>query len=557
MSLLDSHLERVRAGVLQRFTPAMVAEWLLKNTTYDMRPFSYVDHEYQMAILSDTSQEVAVKKCSQVGISEVSVRQALALVNILDAYSLIYTLPTAGFAGKFVKTRIDPVILGSKVMSEAIAGANDNTEIKQFGNSFLYIGGAASSNAPISIPADHLIHDEFDFSDTNTISQYASRLTHSKWQRVSRFSTPTIPDYGIDRVSKESRRHFLFCRCDHCNEQFIPDYYRDVKIPDFKDGLETITKPMLARIRWEEAYLACPRCGMRPSLQWDRREWVCENPGERLVGAAYQVTPFDAPNIIKTSNLVKSSTSYERRQDFDNFGLGLAAADSEATLSPEDFKDKFITVDPGDGVNVMGVDCGAQYYFTIGRVTHDGGVLVIHREQCHMGVARDKFKLLKMKYRVICTVMDSMPHSETVMALQEVDVNLYAAVYMRSASVLTHNTVKREEKTDEGLDFVRQVNINRNKALDSYMEFIRQGGLLVTRQDEEIDQEYINHHCSMKRVKVYRQDELEYSWQKTDGIDHYHHSGLYMWIASKIKGVARPEVPINVFQIRTFQVKAQ
>jgi hypothetical protein len=553
--LFKDHLRRVRTAVLKRHTAASISSWLTENTTYAMQPFSYKDHEYQEAILSDTSVETNTRKCSQVGISEVLARKALGLVNVLQPYTVIYTVPTAHFAGTFMKTRVDPVIQGSKTMREMVHRTNDNSEMKQFGDSMLYCKGAASSNAPISIPADHLIHDEVDFCDQDVLTQYQSRLTHSPWRKIDRFSTPTLPNFGIDKFFQESRRHFLMVKCDHCNHDFVPSYYDHVKIPGFDDDLRKITKYTLTRIRWEEAAVICPHCGKVPSLQWPHRRWVCENPSENYVASGRQVSPFDAPNIITPSYLVKVSTNYARSQDFVNFNLGLPAEDKEASLSREDFEKLFCQFEANGLVYVMGVDVGALYHFVIAGVDGQGNMYVVHREQVPMGLARKRYMELKAKYRVICTVIDSTPHAETVMALQAEDPNLYASVYMKSKSLLTHHVVQKEEEKGEGKSFVRQVNVNRSRAFDGYMEFIR-GNAMMIQAGEDKDL-IIQHHCSMKRVKVYDNEsgELAYSWQKTDGNDHYHHAFLYCWVASKIRGIARPTIILPSAQVFSFRLR--
>ena len=194
-----NHMNRLRTAVLKKHSAASIAKWIEENTKYAGHPYSYVDHEYQEKILSDTSIDVNIRKCSQVGLSECSARMALALTNVISPYTVAYTLPTAHFAGTFAKTRIDPVLEGSDAMCEAIHKTSDNNEVKRFGDSFLFIRGAASSNAPISITCDHLIHYEVDFSEQEVLCQYVSRLTHSKWKRTTRLSTPTLPNFGIDR----------------------------------------------------------------------------------------------------------------------------------------------------------------------------------------------------------------------------------------------------------------------------------------------------------------------------------------------------------------------
>lgn len=555
-AIVSTHINRLRTAVLKKHSAASIAKWITENTTYAGQPYSYVDHEYQERILSDTSQDVAVRKCSQVGLSECSSRMALALVNVINPYTVAYTLPTAHFSGTFAKTRVDPIIAGSPVIKAAVNKATDNNEVKQFGDSFLFFRGAASSNAPISIPCDHLVHDEVDFSDQETLGQYMSRLTHSKWKRTTKLSTPTLPGFGIDKAFQDSRRHWNLVKCHHCGHWFMPDYYKNVKIPGFTADLREINKQTLTKIRWEEAYLACPKCGDEPSLQPDRREWVCENPDEKHVCAGYQVTPFDAPNIIKPSYLVKASTTYDRVQDFQNFNLGLPAEDKEATLLRGDFEGIFINDLPGTGVAyVMGVDVGNTYHFMVGAVDAWGEIFVVHKEQVPMGNAKKRYFELKQQYRVICTVIDSGPHAETVMSIQEQDPTCYASVYMRSKSILTHTVVDKDENPDSGQAFIRQVNVNRSRALDGYMNFIREGHLRV--KSCPLDELFIQHHTDMKRVKVFDNDsgDMAYAWQKNTGEDHSHHAMVYLWIASKIKGVGRPSIILPTTSIFTFKNK--
>lgn len=554
--VINDHLDRVKTAVLKRYTALQISKWVVEKTRYAGQPYSFLDHEFQEEILNEGARESNVQKCSQIGISEVNARRALGLVNVLSPYTVAYTLPTAHFAGTFTKTRIDTIIEGSPALKAAIHKNNDNNEIKQFGDSFLYVRGAASSNAPISIPCDHLIHDEYDFSDQEVLGQYQSRLTHSKWKRVDCFSTPTLPDFGINRRFKASRRKYLMCQCHHCNFWFIPSYYDHVKVPEYDRDLREIDKSTLTRIRWKEAAVHCPKCGDIPSLQPAHRAWVFENPDEKHESVGIQVSPFDAPNIISAAYLVEASTKYPRIQDFVNFNLGLPADDAESTLTKSDFDNLFVRAEvPGSVQYVMGVDVGNIYHFKVAAVDPWGELLVVHAEKVPMGGARKRYHELRRQYRVVCTVMDSTPHSETVMALQDEDANLFASVYMRSKSVVTHVVVDKEEKTEEGQDFVRQVNVNRNRAFDAYMGDIRANRIHFC--ETELKDEIIAHHCSMKRVRNLdtESQELMFAWQKTDGIDHFHHAGLYVWIASKIRGVGRPTIILPLTKAFKFKVK--
>lgn len=556
--ITKDHLERLEAAISHRYSMANMAKWVEDNTFHSGRNYSFAEHEFQEFILNDTSREVNVQKCAQVGVSEASGRLALAAVAILSPFTVAYTLPTAGFAGTFAKTRINPVIDGSPKLRALIHRTTDNTEVKRFGDSYLYLRGAASSNAPISIPVDMLIHDEFDFCDMEVIKQYQSRIRHSKYRFVRRFSTPTLPKFGINKEFSDSRRHFNVCKCSHCNHFFIPDYYKNVKIPGYSKSLADLTKYELTKLRWKEAEVLCPSCGKVPDLGPAYREYVCENPSEHYEASGIQVTPFDAPSIMTAPKLVKESTEYNRVQDFVNFGLGLPADDREATLSHEDFNDLFVQAESSGTINVMGVDVGAIYHFVIGAVDAWGRVFVKETVKMPMGKAREAYVELRRRHRPVCTVIDSGPHAETVMALQKSDPNLYASVYMRSKSMMTHTVVDKEGDKDTGMDFLRQVNVNRSRALDGYMEFLRTPGYLkFANCDEERKAEIIAHHCSMKRVRNYdpESDEMSYSWQKTDGVDHFHHAGLYCWIASKIRGIGGPLVDLPLASALKFRLK--
>lgn len=542
------HLDRIETALFRSFSMSTLSQYITTNTKIAGVAYSYEDHEFQEAIVKDTSPEVNVQKCAQVGVSEVSARLALAMVDTLSPFTVAYTLPTAHFAGTFTRTRIDPVIDGSKKLQGSVHTSTNNSEVKRFGDSYLYMRGAASSNAPISIPVDCLIHDEFDFCDMEVLKQYTSRLRHSKYKLVRRFSTPTLPNFGINKEFMNSRQYLNLCKCDKCNHWFMPSYFKHVKIPGYEGKLEDLDKLILSKIRWREAQLFCPNCGRVPDLGPAHREYVLQNNESNFVAAGYQVSPFDAPKIMTAPALVKESTEYERSQDFVNFGLGLPADDKEATLDASDFAELFVQEHAGFGAYVMGVDIGKLYHFVVGRVDGYGHIYVVETRAVPMGKAREAYAELRMKWRVICTVMDSAPHAETVMSLQAIDLNMYAAVYTKTKSMATHTLVSKEEEAEQGITFQRQININRNRSFDAYMLAIRNREIVFKLEDDERRKEIIAHHCSMKRTKQYEEgtEELKYEWSKTDGIDHWHHSSQYMWTASRIMRASAGIAPLPV-----------
>lgn len=555
-STFKHHVERLKSSTLNRFTMASIPEWITKNTFINGEPYSYKDHEYQYEILSDTSREIVVRKCSQVGLSETSARMAIALCAVTRGYTVAYTLPTAGFAATFMQTRIATVINGSPYLKEMLSGEMNNSEVKQLGDSFLFCRGSQSTNAPISVPCDHLVHDEVDFSDPEVLSQYQSRLTHSKYKRKTKLSTPTLPDRGIDYEFQRSRRKHNLVKCHHCNHWFNPDYFTHVRVPNFKGDLRDITKANLHKYEYVDAFVECPKCGGKPSLQPQHRQWVCENPGDNYVASGFQVSPFDAPNIINAGFLVEASTQYKRYVDFINFGLGLPTLDQEATLTLDEL-DRCVNSELEDlgGSIVMGVDMGLTCHVVVGRVRTDGTIRIIHMEQVHASLIRARYVELRRAWGPRITIMDSQPYAETVMSLQADDPRLYGAVYVRQKGLELFKAIDREEDFDEAQRDLRQININRDKSFDSLMDFIRAG--MLTKRSCELDDVWKAQLTDMRRVKDWdtSSQEIVYKWMKSEqGNDHFHHATLYMYVASMVLGFSRGST-LQLPMLSTFRTR--
>lgn len=537
--LFKLHMQRLRAGANQAVALNETSRWISDNTFINGKNYSYVDHEYQQRILDSTARETNTRKCSQVGISELSIRKALALCGMIKNFTTIYTLPTAGFAATVSKTRVAPVIRESPYLN-AIQDDTDNVEVKQFKNgSFLYLKGAASSNAPISIPCSYLVHDEWDFSDPQVLSQYQSRITHSEWKMKHRLSTPTIPGKGIDFEFQRSKRFFNFVKCCHCNHQFIPDYYEHVQIPGFTGDLRSITKRNLHSVNHLEAVVICPSCGKIPDLGPAHREWVCENPSENHIAEGFQVSPFDAPKIITPAYLIEASTNYVNVADFVNFNLGLPYFSSESVLSPAEVSELIVPAQYVGGMAVMGVDLGMICHVIVASTSYDGAMQVIHKEKVPLQMLKQRYKELRLQHRVRLSVIDSLPYTDTVLALQAMDKNLYASVYTQSKGVDLFTVKKREEDEGKGMQKLRQINVNRNKTFSALMAFMRSGQFSVLQGDH--DAEFVEHCTDMRRVKDWdaHAQEVVFNWVKSEqGNDHFWFALSYAFLAKHIIGAS-------------------
>lgn len=555
----EHHLQRLRSATVSKLGRRDLARWIEKNTFINSKPFSFLGHEYQERILSDESVEIIIRKSAQTGISEMSMRMALALVMIMPgAFRVGYTFPTASFASNYAKTRFASIIQGSPVLRAAMSSEDiDSADTKTFGpGKEIYFKGAATGNAAISTTLDMLVHDEVSFSDQEILGDYHSRLIHSMYKWKVKLSTPTFPGDPIDEAFKASRRHWNFCKCNHCGHRFLPDYYEHVKIPGYDRHLDEVTRENLHTLRYSEAQLLCPVCVKPVDLSPANREWVCENPDDKYIAAGYQVQPFDAPTVVTLPDLIIASTSYANKSKFKQFSLGKPAEDAESGLTEEDLNTAGVElVSSPFTTHQMGIDLGLICHFTVGAIGGDGKLGVVHRERVPLSKFRERYWALKAQYRVTVVVSDIQPYTDLILGMSNEDPNLYGASYVTRNGLELFDVKVREDDPDSALLGVRQVHVNRNAMFDHILAEFRAGRVWTYKgADWEL---FKAHMQDMKRASAtLRNGEFTSMWQKSSkGQDHYHHSLLYLTVAAMMRGIASNTLLSGLVPVAKFKHK--
>lgn len=565
-SVAKYHLTRLRTATVSKLGISDAAHWIETNTSINGKPFSFVDHEYQDKILKDPSPEIVIRKSAQTGISEAAMRRALALLMIMPgAFRIGYTFPSASFASSYSKSRLNPIITGSPALMAAMGtGDLDSAEVKTFGvGKELYFKGAAVGNAAISTTLDMLVHDELSFSDSEIIGDYWSRVLHSQYKWRMSLSTPTFVGDEIDKAFSNSRRHWNFCKCEHCNERFVPDYYKHVYVPGWGSGLDLdrINANNLHLVEHKLAEFRCPACQKPTSLAPAHREWVCENPTERHIAAGYQVQPFDAPRVVTLSDLIIASTKYLTKSKFKQFSLGLPATDSDSGLTEEDLDAMAIENDGSRfSTHVIGVDLGVYSHFMVAGVAFDGTLVVVHYERVALKDFKRRYAELAGEYRVTVKVSDIQPYTELIMALSETDSRLYGARFVTRQGLEIYDLKQEDPDKVNAIEGVREISVNKNGLFDKLLAEIRPGEGQTPRirirklQDWELLKK---HATSMRRAQAQlRNGEFSSIWQKpANGEDHYMHTLGYTWLAAQMRGVASGyaflgSTPVSSFKLR-------
>jgi hypothetical protein len=120
-----------------------------------------------------------------------------------------------------------------------------------------------------------------------------------------------------------------------------------------------------------------------------------------------------------------------------------------------------------------------------------------------------------------------------------------------------YSIAEQEADPQEGKMSMRRVKITRTMLFDNLMAELK-AGLIRVEADNTQDDLWKSQMRSLKRVgKFDRTGELVYSWEKTDGHDHYHFSLAYLSLAAKMRGLvsghfAQGSVPL----VSKFRVKA-
>lgn len=549
--LAKDYYHRIYDGVKDRSAFGRLSFWLEKNTTIYDKPFSFDGHEFQREIIDSVHPSQNVMKPSQVGMSECTARLTLAFLAVTRNMTGIYTLPTMGEAQKFSKSRLDPIIEGSKTLTNLMVSGSDSSMLKRIGTSHLHMAGTFGK-ALISIPASLLVNDEYDFSDPENLKTAESRLSHSPIYDEDldirgirrRFSTPTLPGIGIDKEYKKSDQRKRLCKCKHCKKWVNPSFF-DIVFKGYDVNLKEVSAVELETLDTkgiiDTAILLCPSCHnplTRANLQPEYRQWVAEFPNVRAQ-EGWQVNPLDLPNYHTPVSLVRKRISYgDEIGHFYNFTLGLTYADASNSVLETAVKVNTIlsTMFP-DSANtagcIAGLDVGKTSWLTVGKLMRIGDEEHIHifwKEQIHVkqygeaDLVTTVYKRVQ-QFKIVKLCVDSMPYTSDMLRLQ--------SMLAEGQCLLVSYTLQDKKLPDFVVDDKKwEISANRTKCFNNLVKKVNTGLIKYDDHPETIILE--KHLQGMKRVdRLLENGDVESNWEKV-GPDHYMHSLGYLNMAASM-----------------------
>jgi hypothetical protein len=533
VSRLEEHLEEL-------MNPSSYSVWLSKNTKLGGLPFSTKKYPFQEAILNDMHPNLCCIKPSQIGLSEVQIRKALAIAARNPHRNIIFTLPDIPMRKRLYQTRIQGLIETTQAFNKNNVSESKlirSIEINQINESFVLFmptnEGAATSQS-----ADVVMVDEVDLSDQKMLALFNSRMQGSDWKISQRFSTPTYSGFGITADFERSDQMEYIYKCPCCNHHQIPDFNsRFITVPnlpaELHEKLEEFDEAWIDdfKIDLSEAYSHCEKCKTKLNLDDPNlREWVPTYP-HRTHHRGYRVTPF-CVSTLPVSYILTQLFSYRERDNLRgwyNTVLGKAYEGKDERLSLSDIKACFTpmmhAIPYEEGYDYfIGIDVGSICHISVCRSNDDGNThdYVLFETVKGKKVKKRALQLLE-EYKISAGHIDRYP--ETIMADDLRDES--EMVIMPLAYSNTKGGKNFDYKEDEFKD-ISYAQVQRTWHLDLLVTAIR--NTEITMSGYGAQKEIITEHLRDMVRKT--KDESIPIWEKLTGNDHYFHSMGYAFQAS-------------------------
>lgn len=559
---MNPYLKSFGARLDQRFFAAFdgqtTADWVSANTTMGGKPFSTDGYEFQATILNDDHPNMDVKKPSQVGMTEVQIRKALAFVSRNQNVSLIFTLPNENLYRKVSQTRIQPLVMKDRVFNlERDEDAVRSMSIIQVGDSYLYITACTEADAT-STAADAVYNDELDISDQQMIALFQSRLQNSDRKINQRFSTPTFQNFGVDAGFRISDQRFYLQKCDACGHWNWPEFNTKSCIfpdlPKHVEDLMELTSDDVNSMDLSKAYVACTNCHQRLV---GKQEWVPKFPG-RTLRRGYWISPFSTTRIT-LPYIVDQLLKYKQRdylRGFYNTVLGATFSDARTQIPRECIeaamnKGSANMTELPRGVPLrIGIDMGQTCHMTVTDVSM---TKILLQEAIPVAKLHDRVKFLLANYSIISGGVDRLPYTPNADALRVLSRN----VIMPIQYAVTKDSDAKLVPDAYGM--VDHGAVNRTKMLDEVADGFRNYEMELNGYGHQ-KEVVIEHFRDMVREE---KPEEPAKWVKLTGTDHYFHSLALVRAGARLRPLVQEFIngdgPTDLFgfELAQFGVKQQ
>jgi len=477
--------------------------------------FSLAHHEYQIEPMQSDAKVKVVRKAAQLGFTEIEVLRTLhGQITELYPTGVLYLFPTSDDVSDFSKARFGPLIADNPETIGAFVQSTDSASIKRIGSSMLYLRGARSTQKVQglkkdasklrSIPVDKTVFDEIDLMDPDMVLMALERMSHSGVQAEAYLSTPTIPDYGIDKLYNASDQRTWNIRCPSCNRDCCLE-------TDFPECIQSDRSGVWHRV--------CVKCGH--DLDPSEGFWVPTYQGRDIAGwwisqlVSHYIDPGKVLNLFNNPPNGNIGEVYNSK-----LGLAYIAAENRLTLN-DVYQCCGTDLMPirDNGPCAMGVDVGTVLHVVIGKRVGGRKHIVWVGEVPEFNDLYD----LASRFNVERAAVDYFPETRAVRTYR--DKADHAVMMCRYQEDIKEG---QRESIIAGV-----FDIARTEICDTTHHAVVKGEYVLPRRDTKIET-YAGQMANL--VKILEVDEKRgkkvYRYRKL-AEDHYRHATNYFEIAAK------------------------
>jgi hypothetical protein len=478
----------------------------------DGRPFSLEGHEYQRDLLTENARRQVFLKGAQVGITSIQMIKTLfGLITGRFPQGALYLFPSRGDVADFSRGRFNPLINDNPDVAKFVLDT-DAQGIKRVGKSMLYMRGARStakiggmkrsSTALKSIPVDRVCFDERDEMADDMVDLALERMSHSAIKEEIHLSTPSIPDYGVDKLFQKSDQRYWFIKCEKCGGETCLEL-------EFPGCLEELSDGRIIRL--------CQRCRNNEIHPKDG-QWVSFYPNRSKGLVGWRISQLNSmfvdPGTILKLYLDPPNGNLSEVM---NSKLAQAHIAAENRLTVSEVID--LCGDTPNGVSdpgpcYLGCDVGSLLHVVVARRSRDKAAKVIF-----IGAIKAFKELdsLMKRFNVARAVVDALPETRLARDFARRHNGRVFCCFYQEHQKGGYAWNERE----------LTVSANRTESLDASHNELAQGNVILPSQSETM-QEFARHCANVARVLQTDPEtgSSRYVYIKT-GLDHYRHAWNY------------------------------
>lgn len=491
-----------------------IATWV-EGVKLSSGPFTFSNHEYQEAILKEDAPRQVLKKGTQLGISETQILKSMhGLLYGRYPQGVLYLFPTQNDVYDFSRARFGPLLTENPEIGKEVR-ETESVTLKKVRKSMLYLRGARASSKIegvkamatqlIAIPVDRIVFDERDNMADNMIDLALERLGHSSVKEEVYLGTPSIPDYGVDRLYSESDQRVWEIKCSHCNTGTVLEIEFPSCLLELSDG---------------RVIRACKKC--KQEIFPKDGQWIIQYPQRSKDLTGFWISRLnsgyaDLKKILRTFQ----DASNKNKAEFYNSTLaqGYVAAENRLivqTVYTACGQDAMAMNHKGPCA--MGVDVGGTLHVLVAFKPKEKQIQICYLAR--VSSFNDVHDIAK-RFNVKFAVVDAEPEVHKAREFQSAEgYPVFLCDYQDSVMGEVWDAEKK------------RVKVNRTEICDT-SHGLFSSGLILPRRSEEVEI-FAKQCCGT--AKVLQEDQetgsREYRYRKL-GEDHYRHALNYLWLAAQ------------------------